>query len=83
MSANQAPFPIATMARVLGASEAGYHAWRKRPPSKRQEADTKLLQRVRTIHASSRQTYGADRVPPGGVGGAAREQGWATRSSGQ
>jgi len=62
MSANQATFPIATMARVLGASEAGYHAWRKRPPSKRQEADTKLLQRVRTIHASSRQTYGAPRM---------------------
>ena len=62
MNANQATFPIATMARVLGVSEAGYHAWRKRPPSKRQEADTKLLQRVRTIHASSRQTYGVPRV---------------------
>ena len=62
MSANQATFPIATMARVLGVSEAGYHAWRKRPPSKRQEADTTLLKRVRTIHASSRETYGAPRV---------------------
>ena len=62
MSANEATFPIATMARVLGVSEAGYHAWRKRPPSKRQEADTTLLKRVRTIHASSRETYGAPRV---------------------
>ena len=62
MSANQATFPIATMARVLGVSEAGYHAWRKRPPSKKQEADTTLLKRVRTIHASSRETYGAPRV---------------------
>jgi putative transposase len=62
MSANQATFPIATMARVLGVSEAGYHAWRKRPPSKKQEADTTLLKRVRTIHASSRATYGAPRV---------------------
>ena len=62
MSANQATFPIATMARVLGVSEAGYHAWRKRPPSKKQEADTALLKRVRTIHASSRETYGAPRV---------------------
>ena len=56
MSANQATFPIAMMARVLGVSEAGYHAWRKRPASKKKEADTALLQRVRTIHASSRQT---------------------------
>jgi putative transposase len=62
MSANQATFPIAVMARVLGVSEAGYHAWRKRPPCKRQEADTKLLQRVRTIYVSSRETYGAPRV---------------------
>ena len=38
MSVNQATFPIATMARVLGVSEAGFHAWRKRPPSKKQEA---------------------------------------------
>jgi putative transposase len=62
MNANQATFPIATMARVLGVSQAGYHAWRKRPLSKRQEADTKLLQRVRTIHVNSRETYGVPRV---------------------
>ncbi len=62
MIANQATSPIATMARVLSVSEAGYHAWRKRPPSKKQEADTALLKRVRTIHASSRETYGAPRV---------------------
>ncbi len=62
VSANQATFPIATMARVLGVSEAGYHAWRKRPPSKKQEADTTLLKRVRTVHASSRETYGAPRL---------------------
>ena len=64
MSANQAIFPIATMARVLGVSEAGYHAWRKRPPSRKQEADTTLLKHVRTIHASSRE----DHVPSRGVG---------------
>jgi len=28
MSANQACFPIAPMARVLGVSKAGYYAWR-------------------------------------------------------
>ena len=62
MSVNQAKFPIATMARVLSVSEAGFHAWRKRRPSRKQEADTTLLKRVRTIHASSRETYGAPRV---------------------
>ena len=62
MSANQADFPIATMARVFSVSEAGYHAWRQRPPSAHAVADKMLLKRVRTIHASSRQTYGVPRV---------------------
>jgi len=47
------------MARVLGVSKAGFHAWRDRPPSAHAQADAALLARVRTVHASSRQTYGA------------------------
>jgi len=43
MSANQAEFPIATMARVLGVSESGYHAWRGRAPSARAVEDKMLL----------------------------------------
>ncbi len=43
MSANQATFPVATMARVLGVSEAGYYAWRSRPPSAHALADAALL----------------------------------------
>jgi putative transposase len=62
MSANQACFPIAAMARVLGVSKAGYYAWRQRPASAHAVTDAALLKRVRTIHASSRQTYGAPRV---------------------
>ncbi len=62
MSANQATFPVATMGRVLGVSEAGYYAWRHRLPSAHALADAALLKRVRTIHASSRETYGAPRV---------------------
>jgi putative transposase len=62
MSANQALFPIAAMARVLGVSTAGYYAWRSRPPSVLAAADEALLRRVRTIHAVSRGTYSAPRV---------------------
>ena len=50
------------MARVLGVSEAGYYAWLKRPLSAHALADAALLKRVRTVHASSRETYGLPRV---------------------
>ena len=62
MSANQACFPVATLARVLGVSRAGFHAWRRRPPSFHSVADAALLKRVRAVHASSRQTCGAPRI---------------------
>ena len=62
MSAHQAVFPVAAMARVLGVSEAGFHAWRRRPVSAHAVADAALLKRIRTIHAGSRETYGAPRV---------------------
>jgi putative transposase len=62
MSTNQASFPVAAMARVLGVSTAGYYAWRERPPSASAQADGELLTRVRTIHTASRHLYGAPRV---------------------
>lgn len=60
MNANQAAFPTATMARVLGVSEAGYYAWLRRPSSAHALADAALLKRVRTVH--TRGTYGAPHV---------------------
>ena len=51
MSASQALFPVATMARVLGISRAGFYAWQHRPPSRHAVADAALLKRVRTVHA--------------------------------
>ena len=62
MSAHQAEFPIATMARVLGVSTSGYYAWRRRPASARVQADADLTARVEEIHTRSRGTYGAPRV---------------------
>jgi hypothetical protein len=55
MSANQACLPTAIMARVLGVSEAGYYAWRDRPPSAHADADATLLKRIRTVHARLRR----------------------------
>ena len=50
------------MCRVLGVSRSGYYAWRKRPPSKRDQKDAMLTKRIRQIHENSRGTYGSPRV---------------------
>ena len=62
MNANQAIFPVSTMARVLGVSKAGFYAWLRRPASAHAQADTALLKRIRTVHTTSRETYGVPRV---------------------
>jgi len=62
MSANQAIFPVSTMARVLGVSRAGFYAWLNRPASAHAQADAALLKRIRTVYATARETYGSPRV---------------------
>jgi len=62
MKANRARWPIATMARLLRVSTSGYYAWLVREPSKQACSDAQLLSRIRTLHASSRGTYGAPRI---------------------
>lgn len=42
--------------------EGWLYAWLYRSPSAHAEADMVLLKRIKTMHASSRQTYGAPRV---------------------
>ena len=62
MSAHHAEFPIRMMARVLKVSASGYDAWRSRPASRRATADADLIRRIRTIHVTSRGSYGAPRA---------------------
>jgi len=62
VKANQARYPVATMCRVLEVSTSGYYAWRKRNVSQRSQADAILTDRIRTIHARSKGTYGAPRI---------------------
>jgi putative transposase len=62
MKANQAIWPIATMARLLEVSASGFYAWLGRGPSKRARSDADLLARIRAIHARSHGTYGMPRI---------------------
>jgi len=47
---------------LLGVSRSGYYAWRERPASARTQGNLVLTERIRTIHAQSRGTYGAPRI---------------------
>jgi putative transposase len=55
-------FHITTMCRVLEVSKAGYYAWRARPLCERVQADRRLTERIRAIHAAARARYGSPRV---------------------
>ena len=69
-------YPLALMCRVLEVSRSGYHAWRKRRPSKRAQEHARLEVAIRAAHVRTRQTYGPERLQaelredgfPAGVG---------------
>jgi putative transposase len=62
IAAEKANHPISLCCRMLGVSRSGFHAWQRRAPSDRELADAWLVERIREIHAESRETYGARRV---------------------
>lgn len=62
MKAVQAVHAAAVVCRVLRVSVSGYHAWRRRPPSRRATDDAELSARIKAIHARSDGTYGALRI---------------------
>jgi putative transposase len=62
IEAEKARCAATTVCRVLQVSRAAYYAWSTATPSPRWLADAALLEKIRTIYARSRMTYGAPRV---------------------
>lgn len=54
--------PISRLARVLGVTAAGYHAWKKRPASGRAREDERLKGLIQVAHQRSHGIYGAPRI---------------------
>lgn len=60
--AEKACFPVATLCRVVGVTRQGYYAYTKRRPRKGGVSETSLRDRLRSLHAESRGTYGSPRL---------------------
>lgn len=65
MEEHRGIFRLKKMSTVLQVSRSGYYAWRKRKPSKRQEANTWLLARIEEVYKKSRRVYGSPRITDG------------------
>jgi transposase InsO family protein len=59
---NKQEFPVVVMCRVLGVSESGFYAWRKRPTCQRQREDAQLTQEIRQVFIMHRGRYGSPRI---------------------
>jgi putative transposase len=62
IDAEKAHYPIRLMCRVLEVASSGYYAWRGRGPSRRAQANERLLVEIRACHGKSRGTYGSPRI---------------------
>nr|WP_156778844.1 IS3 family transposase [Clostridium formicaceticum] len=55
-------FRVQKMCQVLKVSRSGYYAWLKRPKSKRDLENEKLLEQIKRVHKKSRNIYGSIRI---------------------
>src|SRR3546814_7814868 len=62
IQAQQADYPVSALCRALGVSRSGFHAWQRRVPSARQQADPRLAMVIQAAHMEHRQAYGTRRL---------------------
>jgi transposase InsO family protein len=55
-------YTVKRMCDVLGVERSGYYAWKKRPPSAREQANRELLEKVQEAFENSHHTYGSVRI---------------------
>ena len=51
-----------TICALYGVSSSGYYAWKRRPPSQREQRDAGLLEQIAAVFEESDSTYGSPRV---------------------
>ena len=55
-------YPLSIVCRVLGVTQAGYHAWQGKAPSPRETARDSLRTTIQTVFEAHRGRYGAPRL---------------------
>lgn len=58
----QQEYPVNVLCATLAVSPSGYYAWRRRAPSRHQQADERLSARIAQIFQVGRGVYGSPRV---------------------
>ena len=59
IKANQHPFSVQVMCRLLGSAPSSYYAWLKQPVSSRAQEDARLLRLIRASFTTGQGVYGA------------------------
>jgi putative transposase len=59
---NKQDFPVVVMCQVLGVSESGLYAWRKRPTWRRKREDAQLSSHMRQVFEDHQERYGSPRI---------------------
>jgi len=62
ISGHRETFKVGRMCKLLNVSRSGYHAWFKRPESRRKRENRALEAKIRVLHAASHGIYGAPRI---------------------
>jgi putative transposase len=57
-------YPLSLVCRVFEVSRSGYHAWRTRKPSARQQANERLLAAIGQLYQGPERCYGSPRLTP-------------------
>ena len=55
-------YPLSVVCRLLGVTQSGFHFWRKREPSMREQERERLRAEIRTVFDGNRGRYGAPRI---------------------
>lgn len=60
----ESDYSLSLMCRVFEVSRSGYHAWRDRQPSARQQANLRIVQAIEQLHQGRERCYGSPRLTP-------------------